>query len=460
MKKYLIVLFFLLSIFLIMTEPLIDLKGRNEIILNLNDKYVEQGYSGKTRTKELTKQVKVENNINNKKIGDYEVKYQLKNLFNTKTVVRKIHVVDNQKPNIILKGKTEIEMCPNDNYEEEGYEASDNYDKDLKSKVKIVKTNDQIIYKVKDSSGNEDIKIRKIISKDKEAPNLKLEGEEVVILKKGEKFNDPGYQAIDDCDNDISANVLKMGSVDSNKEGLYKLTYVVKDKTGKETRKYRDVFVTNHNNYNGGIIYLTFDDGPSEDVTPFILDILKEEKIRATFFVTDKKEELNYLIKREQKEGHTVALHTATHNYSYLYSSPEAYFEDLKTVSEKVKRITKKEAKIIRFPGGSSNTVSKKYYPGIMTYLTSEVSLRGYKYYDWNIDSEDATRRVDENKVYENVVSHLKPNRENIILMHDFSANEPTKNALRRIIQYGKENGYIFAPITENTNEIHHHINN
>lgn len=95
-----------------------------------------------------------------------------------------------------------------------------------------------------------------------------------------------------------------------------------------------------------------------------------------------------------------------------------------------------------------------------MTYLTSEVSLRGYKYYDWNIDSEDATRRVDENKVYENVVSHLKPNRENIILMHDFSGNEPTKNALRRIIQYGKENGYIFAPITENTNEIHHHINN
>lgn len=119
-----------------------------------------------------------------------------------------------------------------------------------------------------------------------------------------------------------------MGSVDSNKEGLYKLTYVVKDKTGKEARKYRDVFVTNQNNYNGGIIYLTFDDGPSEDVTPFILDILKEEKIRATFFVTDKKEELNYLIKREQKEGHTVALHTATHNYSYLYSSPEAYFED------------------------------------------------------------------------------------------------------------------------------------
>ena len=68
MKKYLIVLFFLLSIFLIMTEPLIDLKGRNEIILNLNDKYVEQGYSGKTRTKELTKQVKVENNINNKNV--------------------------------------------------------------------------------------------------------------------------------------------------------------------------------------------------------------------------------------------------------------------------------------------------------------------------------------------------------------------------------------------------------
>ena len=155
-----------------------------------------------------------------------------------------------------------------------------------------------------------------------------------------------------------------------------------------------------------------------------------------------------------------MGLHTATHNYSYLYSSVEAYFTDLKTISDKVKRITDEESKIIRFPGGSSNTVSKKYYPGIMSYLTNEVKNRGYQYYDWNIDSEDATRKVDANQVYENVVNNLRPNRPNIILMHDFSENVPTKEALRKIIEYGKENGYVFAPITESTEEYHHHVNN
>lgn len=450
----------LLSCFLIVNEPLIELKGREEVNLNLNDEYVEQGYIGKTRTQKLTKNVIVENNINHKKVGTYEIKYKLTYLFNTKTVIRKVNVVDNIKPEITLKGKTELILCPNEEYQEEGYEVSDNYDKNLKSKVKIERTDHEIRYQVKDSSGNEDIKVRTILSKDKEAPNLKLQGEELIVLKQGEKFEDPGYQVIDDCDKDISKKVLRMGHVDTNNKGIYQLTYVVKDISLKESRKYRTIYVTDQENINGGIIYLTFDDGPSYDTTPAILDILKEEKVPATFFVTEKPSKLDELIKREKKDGHSVGLHTATHNYSYLYSSVEAYFTDLKTISDKVKRITDEESKIIRFPGGSSNTVSKKYYPGIMSYLTNEVKNRGYQYYDWNIDSEDATRKVDANQVYENVVNNLRPNRPNIILMHDFSENVPTKEALRKIIEYGKENGYVFAPITESTEEYHHHVNN
>ena len=111
----------LLSCFLIVNEPLIELKGREEVNLNLNDEYVEQGYIGKTRTQKLTKNVIVENNINHKKVGTYEIKYKLTYLFNTKTVIRKVNVVDNIKPEITLKGKTELILCPNEEYQEEGY---------------------------------------------------------------------------------------------------------------------------------------------------------------------------------------------------------------------------------------------------------------------------------------------------------------------------------------------------
>lgn len=234
----------------------------------------------------------------------------------------------------------------------------------------------------------------------------------------------------------------------------------MKDQSGNETRKYRIVFVVEKKNYHGGIIYLTFDDGPSYDTTPVILDILKKEKIKATFFVTNQPNELDYLIKRENDEGHSVALHTATHHYSNVYSSKEAYFNDLKIIRDKVKRITGIESNIIRFPGGSSNTVSIKYFPGIMTYLTNEVNKRGYEYYDWNIDSEDATRKVNANQVYENVIRNLRNDRENIILMHDFSGNNPTKEALLNIIKYGKKHGYIFGVIQEGTTPYHHRVNN
>lgn len=451
---------FFLIVFLIINEPLIELKGEAEINLNLNDDYVEKGYIGKTRIKKMTNKVIVDSNINNKKIGTYEMKYKLKYLWNTKTVIRKVNVVDHIKPEIKLKGQRELKMCPNAKYIEEGYEVTDNYTNNLEKKVQIERTNKEIIYKVKDSSGNEDIKTRKIISTDSESPILNLKGEDFVVIKQGDKFEDPGYSAIDNCEGDITNKVLKMGFVDTKHNGINKITYVVKDITGNETRKYRMIYVTNQENINNGIIYLTFDDGPSRDITPTILDILKEENINATFFVTDRPSDLDYLIKREKEENHTVALHTATHNYSYVYSSPEAYFTDLQMVSDKVKRITGMESKIIRFPGGGSNLVSKKYSPGIMTYLTREVENRGYHYYDWNVDSGDATRRYNSDEIYTNVTSALKPGRENIVLMHDFAGNNATKDALKRIIQYGKDNGYVFASITENTKEIHHLISN
>ena len=206
-------------------------------------------------------------------------------------------------------------------------------------------------------------------------------------------------------------------------------------------------------------IYLTFDDGPSY-LTHEILDILKEENVPATFFVTSQQiDKYQNIIKREYTENHTVAIHTATHNYSYIYSSEQNYFNDLTEIRNKVFTIIGEKPRIIRLPGGSSNTISKKYSPGIMTRITEILTHNDFYYYDWNIDSMDASGRIDENQIYNNVITHLKSGT-NIILMHDSPTKMTTVGALRDIIKYGKDNGYTFAKITKKTPQIHHHINN
>jgi len=153
-----------------------------------------------------------------------------------------------------------------------------------------------------------------------------------------------------------------------------------------------------------------------------------------------------------------VALHTWSHDYQACYSSVDGYFNDLNQISGRVKNITGEDAKIIRFPGGASNTVSRKYSPGIMSTLTREVEARGYVYFDWNISSGDAGATTDPNGVYSNVVNNLSKNRANIVLMHDIKTY--TRDAIRSIIKFGKDNGYAFDRITVATEPYHQNVNN
>ena len=209
-----------------------------------------------------------------------------------------------------------------------------------------------------------------------------------------------------------------------------------------------------------GVIYLTFDDGPGA-YTNQILDILKKYDIKATFFVTNGGSDDDIL--REYNEGHTVGLHTATHNYD-IYKSVDTYFEDLNKVQDRVTRITGTRAKYIRFPGGSSNTISRSRCKGIMTVLTGKVKEEGYRYYDWNSLVEDAgactSRKVtDKNacvlKYFKDTISY---NKINVVLLHDIKSY--TANSLENMILYAKNQGYIFKAIDDNTPEIHQHINN
>ena len=431
--------------------PQIVLNGGENIVINYNEKYKENGFKANFWGNDLTSKVLVEGKVNEKKLGEYEVDYKVKYGFIERKVVRHIYVKDIEKPKLSVTSD-DLYVCPDSKIKKDKVTAIDNYDGDISSKVKVKVLKDKIIYSVQDSNGNKKIVTKKVIFKDIEKPNITLEGGEEITVYVGEEYKELGYSVSDNCDNNLKDKVKVEGSVDTSKEGVYTITYKLSDSSDNSTSVTRKVNVVD----NKGIIYLTFDDGPNDGTTNVILDILKEEGVKATFFVTCHGPD--ELIKREYDEGHTVALHTATHNYAILYASDEAYFNDLQQVQDRVKRITGFDSKIIRFPGGASNTISRRYSSGIMSRITQEVLNRGYKYYDWNISSGDAGNTTDPNVVYSNVVNSLRTDRANMVLMHDIKTY--TRDALRNIIRYGKNNGYRFERITMDTEMIAQRVNN
>lgn len=417
-------------------------------------------YKAYVKNKEVSKQVKITGKVNNKKLGNYTIKYEISNgIFHCQKKII-VHVVDEESPTLELVGEEEITVCPKKEYEEPGYQAQDNYDGDITDKVIIEKLENEIDYTITDSSGNITKKKRIIHKEDKTSPVLTLKGNQILTLYVGTNYVESGYQAIDNCDGDLTEKVKVTGQVNTEKTGSYTLTYQVQDSSQNESQITRTINVITPSKNNQGIIYLTFDDGPSSTVTNQILDILKEEQVKATFFVINHSDNLNYLIKREFDEGHTVALHSYSHNYKEIYQSSESYFNDLEKIKNKVYQITGERSQIIRFPGGSSNTISKNYNQGIMSRLTKEVVDRGYHYFDWNVSSGDAGIVKSSEEVYQNVKEGLSKNRINVVLMHDFENNYYTLNALKKIIQYGKANGYTFQKITMEVPMVTHKVSN
>lgn len=206
------------------------------------------------------------------------------------------------------------------------------------------------------------------------------------------------------------------------------------------------------------VCYLTFDDGPSEN-TLKILEILKKYNVKATFFVINSKQ-IGY-VKNIYEAGHTVGLHSATHNYAKIYSSTDAYFKDLEEISNKVESIIGIKPNVIRFPGGSSNTVSKKYCKGIMSRLTKLVAEKGYYYFDWNVESGDANQNTASyTYIRNNVLNGAKNKNTACVLMHDSSAKTTTVQALPEIIEGLSKMGYRFEALSDKANGYHHRVNN
>ena len=207
------------------------------------------------------------------------------------------------------------------------------------------------------------------------------------------------------------------------------------------------------------VVYLTFDDGPSKN-TPLLLDTLDQLGVKATFFVVGNAvnaypQYLTEIVNR----GHQVALHAYQHDYDVIYQSEEAYFNDLQKISDLVYNWTGIRTNIIRFPGGSSNQVSKKYCPGIMTSLTKKVIEKGYQYYDWNVDSLDAdgkyAKPTTPKDIIINNVKKYTPKSVNL-LMHDTYYKTSTIEALPEIVEYYRNLGYEFDIIDEDADVCHH----
>lgn len=209
-----------------------------------------------------------------------------------------------------------------------------------------------------------------------------------------------------------------------------------------------------------GVIYLTFDDGPTLSSTPKILDILRKNKVHATFFTIGMDSTKAALIKREAKEGHSIAIHGASHEYNEIYLSDTAYMNNIKKQQKALKKLLGYNVWITRFPGGSSNLVSRSYNRGIMGRLVKTVNNAGFAYFDWNVSSNDAGGAKNSSQVYKSVTRGLSKNRDNVVLMHDFANNNKTIGALAGIIRYGKSHGYEFRTINAATAEVHHGVQN
>ena len=403
--------------------------------------------------------------VNASETGEYLLEWHVSYFGGSKTRTCLVTVADTTPPVITLVPEEREYVLPGTEYDDPGYAASDLADGDLTASVVRVIEGSVATYTVTDAAGNTATVTREIPFNDPIPPEITLKGEKSYDFKVGEgKYEEPGYTATDNLDGDITDKVTVSGTVDDTKPGVYTLRYTVKDSYGNERTAKRTVTVRNTDGTipgdadedspevdgSGKIIYLTFDDGPSK-YTEKLLDVLAKYNVKATFFVV--KTGRTDLIAREAAEGHTVAVHSLTHEYSTIYASEEAYFADLDAMNEIIKEKTGSYSKLLRFPGGSSNSVSRHYSTGIMTRLTKLVEEKGYKYFDWNVSSGDAGGTTSTEQVYKNVISGVKNRKYSVVLQHDIKGF--SVNAVEKIIVWGLEHGFTFLPLTEDSPGAH-----
>lgn len=424
------------------------------------DTYVEAGAQATANGDPI--HVNISNNIDMSKLGIYTVTYKANYLWVTKTVKRMVKVVDKTAPVITLHTVPGYITLPGETYQEEGFTAIDDHDGDITDKVQTRIEGDTVYYTVSDASGNEVTVERQILHADVVAPTITLLGNSTVSIDAGTAYVDPGYTAEDYIDGDLTQQVQVSGEVNVYHAGTYTVTYTVTDAAGNEATAQRTVIVNaikqpQTETPGSKVIYLTFDDGPGR-YTQQLLDILEQYNAKATFFVVNTGYKMNTLLNAIVDGGHGIGIHSKSHDYKAIYASEEAYFQDLREMQQIIKDATGVTTTMMRFPGGSSNTISKKYCAGIMTKLTQAVTDQGFQYYDWNVSSGDAGGTKITEEVYNNVITGVSKYNVSVVLQHDIQGF--SVEAVERILIWGIQNGYSFQALTPNSPACHHKVNN
>ena len=490
----------------------IDFKliGESSVISECGEPYKDQGADAEVTGSILSFvhhpiSVKVSTErVNIHEPGTYTVTYSAKFMWLSASATRDVVIVDTTPPVIELKHIDDYYTLPHHAYEEEGFTATDNHDGDITSKVVSEEKDGRVYYTVSDQYGNKATAEREIFYDDRNAPVFSFPSGEEGFLFQGQSWEDD-VQAEDDADGDVSDRIKSEGSVDTDQVGTYTITYTVSDEWGNVAKQSRYVTVkripvsadeaaaaaiitpvTEEAAAAGGaagtgstanaaagataaqaakpatadpkkIIYLTFDDGPGK-YTEELLKILDDHKVLATFFVTAAYKDYQDLIGAEYNAGHSVGVHTATHEYSEIYASTDAYWEDFNIMQDIIQEQTGCRTDIFRFPGGASNTISANYSKGIMSELAKQSGEKGYIYVDWNVTSGDAGDTTDSEVLYQNMMKGIHTYENSFILCHDIK--DFTIATMDRFITDALKEGYTFLPITSETRTCHHGINN
>lgn len=257
---------------------------------------------------------------------------------------------------------------------------------------------------------------------------------------------------------DVTGNLEKL-QAEEQKSAVEVLASALENPSGQEGTSGQGVTAgqegsSNEENVPVRKVYLTFDDGPSSN-TDNILDILDTYGVKATFFVTGKegaKAEASY--RRIVEEGHTLGMHSYTHDYSVIYASEEAFMEDMEKLQRYLYDVTGVQSTYIRFPGGSSNKVSEVD----MRLLITDVHEAGMEYFDWNVSSQDASSRpLTKEEILDNCLNSIERFQNCIVLMHDAGSKDSTVEALPELIEHIQAMEHTeLLPITEDTVPVWH----
>lgn len=262
-----------------------------------------------------------------------------------------------------------------------------------------------------------------------------IEGQKDYISELSEQIQDFGNEVSTE-DSEENSSEDDWSSTNKSEDDPYPNLYADKD----------DLPVQSGQKY----VYLTFDDGPSS-LTPKVLDILDEYNAHATFFVVGaNNEEYEEYLSEIVERGHTLALHSYSHNYNQIYRSVNAFLEDYEKLYDWVYEETGGYSPcLFRFPGGSNNGSSY-----IVNNIIKEMERRGFTHYDWNVSSGDGSNLTTAENIIDNVCSNVGYIDNPVILMHDGSGKNATLTALPTVLQKLSDAGYEFRSLNQHSEPV------